>query len=110
MSSGKKWRVLPIVTATALALTLAACGSSSSGGSSGSSSSSTKAKTVGVILPDATTSPRWEANDRPSLTKAFTDAGLKSNIQNAGGDKDKFGTICDAMINAGVAVIMIVNP
>jgi D-xylose transport system substrate-binding protein len=110
MSSGKEWRVLPIVTATALALTLAACGSSSNGGSSGStSSSSTKAKTVGVILPDATTSPRWEANDRPSLTKAFTDAGLKSDIQNAGGDKAKFGTICDAMINEGVAVIMIVN-
>ena len=64
---------------------------------------------MGVILPDATTSPRWEANDRPSLTKAFTDAGLKSDIQNAGGDKAKFGTICDAMINEGVAVIMIVN-
>jgi D-xylose transport system substrate-binding protein len=102
--------VLPIVTATALALTLAACGSSSDSGSSGSSTSSgAKAKTVGVILPDATTSPRWEANDRPSLTKAFTDAGLKSNIQNAGGDKAKFGTICDAMINEGVSVIMIVN-
>jgi D-xylose transport system substrate-binding protein len=110
MSSGKKWQVLPIVTATALALTLAACGGSSDDGSSGSSTSSgAKSKTVGVILPDATTSPRWEANDRPSLTKAFTDAGLKSNIQNAGGDKAKFGTICDSMINEGVAVIMIVN-
>ena len=108
MSSGKKWRVLPIVTATAVVLAMAACGSSSTSGSSGSSSS-TKAKTVGVILPDATTSPRWEANDRPSLTKAFTDAGLKSDIQNAGGDKAKFGTICDSMINEGVAVIMIVN-
>src|SRR5450631_159071 len=110
MSSGKKWRGVPIVTATALVIAMAACGGSSNSGSSGSSSSSsTKAKTVGVILPDATTSPRWEANDRPSLTKAFTDAGLKSNIQNAGGDKAKFGTICDAMINQGVAVIMIVN-
>jgi len=110
MRSGRKWQLLPIVTATALALTLAACGSSSNSGSSGSSTSSAAtAKTVGVILPDATTSPRWEANDRPSLTKAFTDAGLKSNIQNAGGDKAKFGTICDAMINQGVAVIMIVN-
>jgi len=107
MSSGKKWRALPVVTAAALALALAACGSSSGGSST--SGGGTKAKTVGVILPDATTSPRWEANDRPSLTKAFTDAGLKSDIQNAGGDKAKFGTICDAMINEGVAVIMIVN-
>src|SRR4051812_8158750 len=107
MSSGKKWRALPVVTAAALALALAACGSSSGGSST--SGGGTKAKTVGVILPDATTSPRWEANDRPSLTKAFTDAGLKSDIQNAGGDKAKFGTICDAMINEGVQVLMIVN-
>ena len=31
---------------------------------------------VGVILPDETTSPRWEANDRPSLQAAFDDAGV----------------------------------
>jgi D-xylose transport system substrate-binding protein len=108
MSSGKKWRAaLPILATAGLVLGMAACGSSDKGGSGGSSSA--KVKTVGVILPDATTSPRWEANDRPSLTKAFTDAGVKSDIQNAGGDKAKFGTICDAMINEGVAVIMIVN-
>jgi D-xylose transport system substrate-binding protein len=64
---------------------------------------------VGVILPDATTSPRWEANDRPSLKKAFDAAGITSDIQNAGGDKAKFGSICDGMINEGVQVLMIVN-
>jgi D-xylose transport system substrate-binding protein len=64
---------------------------------------------VGVILPDATTSPRWEGNDRPSLKKAFDDAGVGSDIQNAGGDTGKFGTICDSMINNGVKVLMIVN-
>jgi len=64
---------------------------------------------VGVILPDASTSPRWEANDRPLLSEAFTAAGIKSDIQNAGGDKSKFGTICDSMINSGVAVLLIVN-
>jgi D-xylose transport system substrate-binding protein len=110
MGSGKKWRALPVVVAaTALALTMAACGGSDSGSGGSGSSSSGAAKKVGVILPDATTSPRWEANDRPSLTKAFTDAGIQSDIQNAGGDKAKFGTICDAMINEGVAVLMIVN-
>src|SRR3954451_9801695 len=110
MSSGKKWRALPIVAAAALVLGMAACGSSSGGGSgSGSTGGNTKGKKIGVILPDTTTSPRWEANDRPSLQKAFTDAGFQSDIQNAGGDKTKFGTICDAMINEGVAVLMIVN-
>ncbi len=91
---------------------LAACGgdddnsSKSDGGSGSGSKGSGK---VGVILPDTTTSPRWEANDRPSLQKAFDDAGVKSDIQNAGGDKAKFGQICDSMINAKVQVLMIVN-
>jgi D-xylose transport system substrate-binding protein len=87
----------------------AACGSSDNNkNDKGSTGSGTKGK-VGVILPDATTSPRWEGNDRPSLKKAFDDAGIDSDIQNAGGDTAKFGTICDTMINEGVKVLMIVN-
>lgn len=87
-----------------LALALAGCGSSDNGGSG----SSSKDK-VGVILPDTTTSVRWEANDRPSLKKAFDDAGIDSDIQNAQGDTTKFGTICESMINEGVKVLLIVN-
>jgi D-xylose transport system substrate-binding protein len=90
---------------------LAACGSDSEGGDGdGGSGSDAKAKgKVGVILPDTTTSPRWEANDRPSLEAAFKEAGVESVIDNAGGDKAKFGQICDSMINEKVTVIMIVN-
>jgi D-xylose transport system substrate-binding protein len=102
---------LAAVGATILFAT-AACGGGSSSSSdktpSGGSSKSSGGK-VGVILPDATTSPRWEGNDRPSLQKAFDDAGIGSDIQNAGGDTTKFGTICDSMINEGVKVLMIVN-
>ena len=104
--SSKKWRALPVLSAAALVLVMAACGSSGGGSSS---SGSTKTKTIGVILPDTTTSPRWEANDRPSLNAAFTAAGFKGDIQNAGGDKTKFSTICQSMINEGVSVLMIVN-
>ena len=90
---------------------LAACGSDDSdgGGSDGGDggNSETTGK-VGVILPDTTTSPRWEANDRPSLQAAFDEAGIESDIQNAGGDVAKFGEICDAMV-AEVQVLMIVN-
>ena len=103
----------------ALCLALSACGSSSSSsGSPGTStapgagsSPSAAAVTgkVGVILPDATTSPRWESADRPLLTKAFTAAGVTSDIQNANKDLAKFGTICDSMINEGVNVLAIVN-
>ena len=100
--------------AAACALVLTACGggdddtaTGSGGGSEGGGGES--AGTVGVILPDATTSPRWEANDRPLLQKAFEDAGIEADIQNADGDVSKFGTLCDGMINAGVNVLMITN-
>jgi len=104
----------------AIALSLAGCGSSnttkaaspgagstSSSGAAGASSKPTGK--VGVILPDATTSPRWESNDRPLLTASFKAAGITSDIQNANGDKTKFGTICDSLITEGVNVMMIVN-
>ena len=98
--------------AAACALVLTACGDD--GGSSGSAAGGGAGEggeggTVGVILPDATTSPRWEANDRPLLQAAFEEAGIEADIQNADGDVSKFGTLCDGMINAGVNVLMITN-
>jgi D-xylose transport system substrate-binding protein len=108
MVGTRSGRITALAAVGVLALTASACGGggSDNGGGGGSGSA---AKKVGVILPDATTSPRWEANDRPSLKKAFDAAGIESDIQNAGGDKAKFGTICDGMINSGVSVLMIVN-
>ena len=108
-------RLASVALAGVLALSASACGGSDSGGSgaeggagdSGGSSETTGK--VGVILPDAVTSPRWEANDRPALQKAFDDAGIESDIQNAGGDVAQFSSICDSMINSGVQVLMIVN-
>ena len=97
-----------------LPLVLTACGGSSGGdsstGSSGSPSGSADAGgKVGVILPDAATSPRWENNDRPALQKAIEAAGYTADIQNASKDVSKFASLCDSMINEGVNVIMIVN-
>ncbi|MGB0100527.1 MAG: substrate-binding domain-containing protein [Nocardioides sp.] len=88
---------------------LAACGSDSDGGSDSTEGGSEATGKVGVILPDATTSPRWEANDKPALQAAFDDAGIESIIDNAQGDTTKFGTICDNMLNQEVQVLMIVN-
>jgi D-xylose transport system substrate-binding protein len=103
-----------IAGASAIALLLAGCGGSSdkTPSSSGPSSSTTTGATagkVGVILPDATTSPRWEANDRPLLDAAFKAAGISADIQNANKDKTKFGTICDSLINESVNVLLITN-
>jgi D-xylose transport system substrate-binding protein len=111
MVRNKGARYASLVAAGVLAFgALAACGDSDSGGSSSSDGSSGSATgKVGVILPDTTTSPRWEAQDRPSLEKAFSDAGIEADIQNADGDTAKFGQLCDSMINEKVNVIMIVN-
>src|SRR5689334_1597784 len=91
-----------------VALSVAACGGSDNSSDSSSGSGGGSAD-VGVILPDTTTSPRWEANDRPSLEAAFKAAGVTADIQNAQGSADKFGQLCDQMIGEGVKVLMIVN-
>ncbi len=102
--------------AAALAMLLAACGSSSNGGTttsaapseSGSSSAPAGGK-VGVILPDAASSARWETADRKYLQSAFDAAGVEADIQNANGDKAKWSTLCDQFISGGVSVLLIVN-
>ena len=105
-------RVAAAVTIGALAFTVAACGSDDSDSGSGSSGSTatpeSKAK-VGVILPDTASSARWENADRPLLADAFKAAGVESDIQNANGDKAKFATIADQMLNSGANVLLIVN-
>ncbi|MCW2600279.1 MAG: sugar transporter substrate-binding protein [Frankiales bacterium] len=103
----RKTTLWAIAGASVITLALTGCGSSSS--NKPSSGSSSKSGKVGVILPDATTSPRWEANDRPLLAASFKAAGISADIQNANGDKSKFGSICDGMINSGVNVLLIVN-
>jgi D-xylose transport system substrate-binding protein len=97
-----------ILAATTIGLvalgSLAACGDDKK-----DDKGSAKAPYVGVILPDTKSSARWETADKPSLTKAFTDAGVKFDIQNAQGDKTAFGTIAEGMISKGVNVLLIVD-
>ena len=94
----------------AMAMLLTACGGddSESTSSGGGGDESAKAK-VGVILPDAASSARWETADRKFLGEAFEAAGVEYDIQNANGDKAKFSTIADQMLSGGVTVLMIVN-
>src|SRR4051794_33684413 len=110
-------RLLPVALITgALAFSVAACGSddsptASSGGGDATATATeaaSKAK-VGVILPDAASSARWETADRKYLGEAFQAAGVESDIQNANGDKAKFATIADQMLNSGANVLLIVN-
>jgi D-xylose transport system substrate-binding protein len=119
----------------AAALSLSACGSSNSSspsasGSSGSGGGVTAAcklanppksgaslpksvdlgkasGKVGVILPDTTSSTRYEQYDKPLLTKALKDAGITPDVQNAQGDKNKFASIAQSMIGEGVKGLII---
>jgi D-xylose transport system substrate-binding protein len=101
--------------AAVLAFSVAACGDdepATSGGGGGGGGDSTPAASdakVGVILPDAASSARWETADRKYLGEAFEAAGVESDIQNANGDKAKFATIADQMLNSGANVLLIVN-
>jgi D-xylose transport system substrate-binding protein len=62
---------------------------------------------VGVILPDTTSSTRYELYDKPLLEEALSAAGITPDIQNAQGDKNKFASIAQNMIGAGVKVLII---
>ncbi|MFI5314022.1 MAG: sugar ABC transporter substrate-binding protein [Candidatus Dormibacteria bacterium] len=101
-------RAYVAVAVVAGTLLLAACSSSSSSTPSTSGGAAAGGK-IGVILPDASTSPRWENNDRPDLSKEITAAGYTPIISNAGKSVSTFSTLCDSMINQGVNVLMIVN-
>lgn len=104
-------RVTLAVSAAAFGLVLTGCSSGSGGGDASASASPSAAPTgkIGVILPDSASSARWETADRNYLEQAFKAAGAQYDIQNAQGDKAKFQTIADQMLNSGVQVLMIVN-
>jgi D-xylose transport system substrate-binding protein len=103
-------RTLATAVSAGLVLTLAACGggggSDDGGGGGGGGEAAGK---VGVILPDTASSSRWETADRPLLEKAFKDAGVDYDIQNAEGDAQRMATIAEQMITGGVTVLAIVN-
>jgi len=108
-------RTRRIALAGLAALVLTACGgdagdgTGSAGSNGGNGGDGGGGGSVGVILPDAASSPRWENNDRPALQEAIEAAGYEAVIQNASDDVSKFAQLCDSMINQGVNVLMIVN-
>lgn len=85
-------------------LVLGACSSNATGGSAKG-----RKPFVGVILPDTSSSARWESQDRPALAAAFQAKKVKFDIQNAQGDKTRFQAIADQMFKEGVNVLVIVD-
>jgi D-xylose transport system substrate-binding protein len=107
-----RMRRIAVAGLVVLPLLLSACGGDdgddSNSGTKGDGGKAAGGK-IGVILPDAATSPRWENNDRPLLDKAIKGAGYEAIIQNASKEVTKFSQLCDSMINQKVNVLMIVN-
>ena len=98
-------RALAVLSVGATVAVLAtACGSSDNNDNNSGSSNKPQ---VGVILPDTTSSARYTQYDAPLLKKAFDDAGVKADIQNAQGDNAKFVSIAQSMIAEGVKVLLI---
>jgi D-xylose transport system substrate-binding protein len=65
---------------------------------------------IGVLLPDTTTSARYESFDRPYLTKAFQAAGLGASdfkIDNAQGSAATMQTQAEADITQGASVLLV---
>lgn len=65
---------------------------------------------IAVLLPDTTTSARYESFDRPYLTRAFEAAGLSSSdfkIDNAQGSASTMQTQAEAAITQGATVLLV---
>jgi D-xylose transport system substrate-binding protein len=65
---------------------------------------------VGVLLPDTTTSARYESYDRPYLTQAFKAAGLSDaqfKVDNAQGSATTMQTQAEADITNGASVLLV---
>ena len=95
-------RNIPAVVAAGLcsALALTACGSGED------LVSDQNVLRVGVILPDTSSSPRWESADRPLLEEEFRRFGIQADVQNAGGDGSVFQVIADGMIATDVDALL----
>ena len=91
--------------AAALVAGLTGCGNNS-----GSSGSAAPANTkVGILLPDTASSPRWVSADPTELKKQCTAYKLTCYIDNANGSATTQQSQAQALINAGVGVLLVVN-
>jgi D-xylose transport system substrate-binding protein len=98
---------LLITAAAALAVTAAGCGGGKKKASGSSSSGGGGKIQVCVLLPDTTSSVRYELFDKPYLAAAFKAANIKYSITNALGDAQKQRSQGDQCLTNGAKVVML---
>src|SRR5215470_17301621 len=105
-------RVFTLAAVAALAVAgVAACSSSknNSGGGGGGSTAAPQNNKVGILLPDTASSPRWVSADPNELQAQCIQYKLNCIVDNANGSAQQMQTQAQAMINAGVGVILITD-
>jgi len=93
-------------TATLALAALSGCSSSSGSSSSSSTAKNTK---VGILLPDTASSPRWVSADPNELSKQCIAYKLTCYVDNANGTATNQQAQAQALINAGVGVLLITD-
>jgi D-xylose transport system substrate-binding protein len=66
-------------------------------------------QSIWVLLPDSTTSPRWETDDRRYFGEAFTEAGVEHTIVNAEGSAETQQSQAEQAIADDAAVIILTS-
>jgi D-xylose transport system substrate-binding protein len=117
-STTKGLLLLLLVLVSALALVAAGCGGDDDdegAGDTGAADTGAAAgggecdKSIWVLLPDSTTSPRWETDDRPYFDNAFNEAGVEHTIVNAEGDAATQQSQAEQAIADGAGVIVLTS-
>ena len=96
-------RILAGTAAVSAALSLAACGSGSDAGSSSGN------KTIGLLLPEKSSSTRYESFDKPLIEASVAALCTKCTVDyaNADGDETVQKQQFDALLDKGVKVILL---
>lgn len=106
------WYLL-IVMLALCGLLLASCDSGGGNGGSGGSHSSTPGgkgcTKVGILLPDTTSSVRWETKDHPLLVQAIRAAipGVQIDYNNANGNSDTQLSQAEADLANGDCILVV---
>ena len=93
----------------ALVAGLAGCSSNNTPSTATKASRAPVNTKVGILLPDTSSSPRWVSADPTELKKQCTVYKLTCSIDNANGSATTQQSQAQALINAGVGVLLLVN-
>jgi len=116
-SMTKSFLLLLFVLVSALALVAAGCGgdddddegaATDTGAVSGDGGGECD-KPIWVLLPDSTTSPRWETDDRKYFGEALEAAGVENTIVNAEGDPATQQSQMEQAIADGAGAVVLVS-